>query len=585
MKNTILFLVMLLTLASCSKLDQVPESTVSPEAVFKSERGLQLYTNSFYNLLPTSSDILRQDAMSDFIARKDIPQFIMPGAYGPRQSTGWTWSALRNINYFLENNNNPAVPLDVREHYTGIARFFRAWFYFDKLKRFGNVPWINRTFSVDDTDLFKGRDSRVLVIDSILADLDFAATHIRTREDQSRSLITRYIAQAFISRVALFEGTFRKYHVSYGLQEQAAPLLVKAAEAAKLVMDETSFRLHTGGAAAQPYRELFISKTPISSEVMLANIYDATLGVLHDANWYYTSSSYGARASFTRSFINTYLNIDGTPFTSNPDYATTPFNQEVKNRDLRLSQTIRTEGYARINGGRSILTPPVFSYTYTGYQPIKWVLDDVSLDNGARNDNIIPIFRYAEVLLNYAEAKAELGNLTDQDWNNTIGALRRRAGITGNTSQKPLTADSYLSTEFFPGITDPSILEVRRERGIELALEGFRFEDLIRWKRGELMEKKWNGMYVPALNTPLDLNNDGVMDVSFYTNSPGTQQPGVTYVRVNGGASGLILKDGTKGEIIWLDNISRVWDEKYYLYPIPENDRLVNPNLGQNPGW
>jgi starch-binding outer membrane protein, SusD/RagB family len=583
MKNIIVCILMILLISSCTKLDQVPESTVSSDAVFKSERGLQLYTNSFYNILPTGTDILREDAMSDFIARKDIPAFIMPGAYGPRQSTGWSWSALRNINYFLENNTNPNVPAEVRQHYNGLARFFRAWFYFAKVKRFGDVPWINKTFDVKDPELFKGRDSRVLIIDSVLADLDFAAIHIRTKDDQSRSLITKYIAHALISRVALFEGTFRKYQTSYGLQSTANTLLTKAAEAAQVIMEETSFRLHNTG--LQPYRELFISKSPIASEVMLANIYDASLGVLHDANWYYTSASYGVRANFTRSFINTYLNIDGTPFTNNPDYATIPFKEEVRGRDLRLSQTIRTEGYTRINGGNLIKTPPVFSYTYTGYQPIKWVLDDVSYDNGARNDNIIPLFRFAEILLNYAEAKAELETLTDSDWDKTIGALRRRAGITGNTSLKPVTADQYLRTEFFPEISDPALLEIRRERGIELAMEGFRFEDLIRWKKGELMEKKWNGMYVPALNTPMDLNNDGVMDVSFYTTSPGTQLPGVTYVRVAGGATGLSLKEGNKGEIIWLDNIPRVWNDKFYLYPIPENDRLINPELGQNPGW
>lgn len=585
MKNNLVIITLLFLVAGCSKLDQIPESTVSSDAVFKSERGLQLYTNSFYNILPGGTDILREDAMSDFIARKDIPPFIMPGAYGPRQSTGWSWSQLRNINYFLENNVNPVLPAEIRDHYNGLARFFRAWFYFDKMKRFGDVPWINKTFDVSDTDLFNGRDSRVLIMDSILADLDFAALHIRVNEDQSRSLITRYIALALKSRVALFEGTFRKYQTSYGLQASSASLLTQAAAAAQEIMEESNFTLHTGGAGSQPYRELFISKSPIGSEIMLANIYDAALGVLHDANWYYTSATYGARASFTRSFINTYLNIDGTPFTADPGYATTPFTEEVRERDRRLSQTIRTEGYTRLNGGNVIPTPPVFSYTYTGYQPIKWVLDDVSYDNGVRNDNIIPIFRFAEILLNYAEAKAELGTLTDADWNNTIGALRRRAGITGGTTAKPVAADPYLMSEFFPQVSDPVVLEVRRERGIELALEGFRFADLIRWKRGELMEKKWNGMYVPALNTPIDLNNDGKMDVSFYTNSPGTQLPGVTYVRVAGGATGLSLTESSKGELIWLDNIPRVWEDKFYLYPIPENDRLINPELGQNPGW
>ncbi|MCH5719786.1 RagB/SusD family nutrient uptake outer membrane protein [Niabella hibiscisoli] len=125
------------------------------------------------------------------------------------------------------------------------------------------------------------------------------------------------------------------------------------------------------------------------------------------------------------------------------------------------------------------------------------------------------MFRYAEVLLNYAEAKAELGTLTDADWALTVGALRSRAGITGGLTTKPTVADPYLVANYFPGITDPSILEVRRERGIELSLEGLRFADLLRWKRGELMQQEWNGFYVPALNTPMDLNEDGILDVAF----------------------------------------------------------------------
>lgn len=589
MKRIFLVSIIAVLFASCSKLDQQPKSTVGKEAVFQSEKGLELYTTSFYTLLPTYTDILRGDNMSDYIARKDVPDFIREGAYGPRQSTGWTWADLRNINYFLENNVNPSIPQEVREHYNGLARFFRAWFYFAKVKRFGNVPWINKTYEVNDPDMMKGRDSRELVMDSVLRDLDYAAKHIRTTEDGSRSMITKYIAYAFKSRVCLFEGTFRKYHSNYGLQQSASAWLTEAENAAKVVMDETRFSLYTGSADSKPYRELFVSKTPISSEVMLANIYNDALGVYHDANWYYTSATYGDRASFTRSFIHTYLNIDGTPFTNKAGYKTMAFANEVENRDKRLEQTIRTKGYNRVNGGNILVSPPLFSYTYTGYQPTKWVLDDTFYDSGAQNNNVIPIFRFAEILLNYAEAKAELGSLSDEDWNTTVGALRRRAGITQNTATKPTVADPYLTTEFFPGITDPSILEIRRERGIELALEGFRFYDLVRWKSGKLMEKVWNGMYVPALNTPLDLNNDGVFDVAFYKTMPNNQVAGVTYINVSETVSGrqnaMVLSEGDKGEIKWLVTTPRVWHDKFYLYPIPENDRLMNPALGQNPDW
>lgn len=573
---------------SCSKLEQDPVSTVGPEAVFNSESGLKLYSNSFYNVLPSTTSIIRGDNMSDITARKDVPDFFRPGAYGPRQSTGWSWSQLRNINYFIEKNKSQEISPAIRAHYTGVAKFFRAWFYFDKVKRFGDVPWINKALDVEDDDILYGeRDSRTLVMDSIIADLDYAIQHINTVSDDSRSLITPHVAAAFQSRVALFEGTFRKYHTEYNLQETSKNFLMKAVEAAEMVMNQGRFSLNNGGST--PYRNLFTSKSVVSSEVILANLYDENLGILHDANWYYTSSTYGDRLNLTRRFVNTYLNSDGTPFSSRPGYRELTFQDEVMNRDHRLSQTIRTPGYERVIGGQSVESAPAFSYTYTGYQPIKWVLDDDSYDSGGHNDNIIPIIRYSEILLNYAEAKAEMNELTDSDWNNTIGALRRRADITGGTTSLPTIIDTYLQREFYPEINDPILLEVRRERGIELALEGFRFYDLVRWAKGELVEKPWNGIYVPSLNTPMDLNQDGKMDVSFYQGTSPNPIQGVTYVDVSdyirGENNPMQLSNTTSGEIIWLGNIPIEWKDKFYLYPIPEADRLINPSLGQNPGW
>ncbi len=200
------------------------------------------------------------------------------------------------------------------------------------------------------------------------------------------------------------------------------------------------------------------------------------------------------------------------------------------------------------------------------------------------------MFRFAEVLLNYAEAKAELGTLTADDWAKTIGVLRARGGITGGLTELPTVADPYLIANYFPGITDPVILEVRRERGIELCLEGFRFADILRWKRGELMHMEWNGFYVPELVTPMDLNEDGILDVAFYQGTkPTPAVSGVTYVDVSATVSGKtnpqLLKNGTSGELTWMNNITRKWEDKMYYYPIPATDLITNPNLGQNPGW
>ena len=339
MKNFIIIIIAGSLIASCNKLDQVPKSTVSREAVFNTESGLKLYSNSFYTMLPTSNDVLRGDNMADFVARKDVPDFFRPGAFGPTQSTGWVWTELRNINYFLENNNAPNVSETVRNNYNGIARFFRALFYFEKVKRFGDVPWIGRTLTTDDQLLYGGRDPRSLVMDSVLSDLDFAIENISANTEATKTRITKTVAQAFKSRVCLFEGTFRKYHTELNLQTTATRWLQEAADAAEAVMASGSYSLYNVTDTVNAYKDLFISSS-VNNELLLCIAYSTELGVYHDANWYYTSATYGDRLSFTRKFINTYLNLDGAAFTNNANYATQTFMQETKNRDKRLGQTI-----------------------------------------------------------------------------------------------------------------------------------------------------------------------------------------------------------------------------------------------------
>lgn len=586
----IFILLFSLCMAGCAKLDQEPQSSASKAAVFGSENGLKLYTNSFYSMafLPKNSTSL--DAMSDYLAVRSVETFLQPGAYAANLSSGWTWGDLRNINYFIANCNDPAVPADVRNNYIGIARYFRAYFYMEKVKRFGDVPWIGKPLAIDDPALYGPRDKRELVMDSVLADIDFACANIKATNDASRTTITKYVAYAYKSRICLFEGTFRKYHTELNLQSTAAAWLNNAAAAAREIMDKGGYSINTTGGPGNSYRQVFTSTVPVAAEVLQAAVSDLALGVLNEANWWWTSGTYGAKASFTRTFINTYLKLDGTPFTGDPSYRTMLFKDEVKNRDLRLKQTIRSGDYKRISSGVQVPAPPVFSYTFTGYQPIKWTLDDMYYDAGALNTNAIALFRYAEVLLNYAEAKAELGTLTDAEWAETIGVLRARAGITGGLSTKPTVADPYLVANYFPGITDPVILEVRRERGIELSLEGFRLGDIIRWKRGALMEQEWNGFYVPSLVTPMDLNEDGIPDVAFYQGTrPSPAVAGVTYVDVSPTAGGKTnsqrLKNSTSGELTWMNEITRKWDDKMYYYPIPQADLQKNPQLGQNPGW
>lgn len=587
-KQYLWFLLLSFLIVQCEKLDQLPEASATKSSVFGSVNGLDLYTNSFYSILP--GRITSLDAMSDYLAVKAVPTFIMQSAFTPTLSSGWDWTDLRNVNYFIANCNDPQVALDVRKNYLGIAKFFRAYFYFEKVKRFGDVPWIGKPLDVSDPVLYGPRDSRTLVMDSVLVDINYACENIKSTNDPTRSLVTKYVAFALKSRICLFEGTFRKYHTELDLTTSADTWLNEAFAAAKVVIDAGTYSINIAGGAGKSYRTLFINPTPVASEIMLSAISDLGLGILNQSSWYWTSGTLGDKASFTRTFINTYLNLDGTPFTNNPAYPTMLFKDEVKDRDLRLKQTIRLGDYKRISGGIQIPAPPLFSYTFTGYMPIKWTLDDMYYDSETLSNNSISEFRYAEVLLNYAEAKAELGTLTDGDWAATIGVLRVRGGITGGLTTKPTVVDPYLQSVYFPDITDPVILEVRRERGIELCLEGFRFSDILRWKRGELMNQEWNGFYVPELVTPMDLNEDGILDVAFYQGTkPSPAVSGVTYVDVSplvsGKANTQLLKNDTYGELTWMNNIPRKWEDKMYYYPIPATDLITNPILGQNPGW
>lgn len=602
----IIYLLIAVSLAfaavSCD-LSEEPKAKAGTDMIFGSEAGLQSYVYGFYNYLPSVSSASRISSTMDNAAKNSTGTYEV-GAYTTNTSTSWGWGSIRNVNYFIKHNTSSKVSETIRNNYTGIARLFRAYLYYQKLVQYGEVPWIDIPLEPDSEELYKSQDSRDVIIQHIIEDLDYAYENITTTDVTPLSnTVNKWTALFFKSRICLFEASFRKYHANGGSQYgdeylqnctmTANELFTLAAEAAEKIITDGPYTLHTrtplydaGGRGA--YRDLFVSDDTQTDEVMLAVSSDPVLA-LGSANWYYNSSTYGPHLSMTRAFAKTYLNLDGTIYNekkSDGTYKT--FVEETTGRDYRLNQCIRGYDYTckDANGNYVRTAANMTGLSLTGYQLTKYIIDDVTFDNGANNYNDIPVARYAEVLLNYAEAKAELGTLTDDDWKITIGALRRRAGITGgDLDRKPTTVDPYMQT-FYPKISDPVILEIRREREIELFLEGFRLNDLKRWACGELWESApWDGIYVPQLDQPLDLNGDGTADVFVTENSSYSgQYKGIAMV-MNSNQTVVQLDDDPKGGYKFNYVISRVWNDNMYIYPIPEVVIQKNPNLKQNPGW
>lgn len=595
MKKYIWYLLLLVTIPSGCKMDEPVVTSTDKKAIFSSEEGLKAYSMSFYDIFPDATEqSMVEQSLVDYGATNTLSGFTLANSYSENNSSGWNrdeWTMLRNLNYFIVNNTNPAISEKVRNDYTGLARFFRAWFYYEKVRRFGDVPWVDHPLDPSEEDILYGtRDSRELVMEKVYEDLMFAGENIARTSDATQStLITKWVAYAFASRVALFEGTFRKYH-NLSLTTSAQTWLKRAEDAANKVMQESGKSLHSN------YRGLFTSDVPPVSETLLAIASNASLGIKHSANWRWTSETYGSGLNLIRPFVCTYLQKDGTPYTSRANWQYEDFYEEFQNRDERMKASLRYPGYVREGN----IALPVFSgYARLGYQPIKLSVDATIGDSRTESTHAIQLVRFGEVLLNYAEAKAEQGTLSDQDWAKTIGALRKRAGITGGLDSKPTVADNYLKETYFPDISDPVILEIRRERAIELLFEGYRFDDLRRWKRGDLFKKSWTGMYISAINKPLDVDHNGSHDVIYYTDDQGlaaavaaSNNANPFRVRVSTNPAAEIIQvhpagNGTGYYLAWYTNndSKKVWGPKQYLYPIPIGAINLNPKLAQNPGW
>ena len=577
MKKYILYL--LTGMAACSfcgceeALDRFPKDRLTPDEFFHTEEECELYTNDFYTIFPSGASIYNETA--DIITCNTLTSEVLGNRTVPATASTWKWEKLRDINFFLQYSSN-CTDDRVRFEYEGLARFFRAYFYFDKVRYYGDVPWVDRPLASDDQELYKGRDSREFVMQK--GDLDFAIANLPAERQVYR--VTRWTALALKSRACLFEGTFRKYH---GLQGWESYLEV-CADASKRFIDESGYAIYDSGTT--PYLGLFSSLKAINTEIVLARAYNTDIGLKHDVNGYLTSITMG-RPGLLKNIANMYLMKDGTPFTSQPGWETMQLPDESKNRDGRFAQTVRTPGYKRIDDDKE--SAPNLAATMTGYQLVKFLLP-AKYDAYQASTSDMPLFRTAEVYLNYAEAKAELGTLTQEDLDKTIKPLRERAGVANlslewaNANPDPYLASAETGYANVTGANKGVILEIRRERTVELLMENFRYWDIMRWKEGKRFEKPFEGLYFPGVGS-YDLNSDGTDDVCIWSGTkPDTKIPVVYELGVD-----VKLSEGDHGYIRIHDdpNLVRTWnEERDYLYPIPTDDRVLTQGaISQNPGW
>jgi hypothetical protein len=585
-------LVISLIFTSCNDnfLERLPETEIAIDNFFNTEEDLVIYINSLYDF--PGFELYFQDNATDNNATtgiREIKTIMTTNANASVINTGWDWSALRDINIFLANSEKAQISEDIRNHYNGIARFFRAQFYMEKVKRYSNVPWYDEVLTPSSEDLFKESDSRSFVIEKIMEDYQFAMDHVF--ENQLSGNVNKWVVAAYYSRNALYEGTYRKYHSELGLESTANSFLNIAVKITKEIVESNQFSLHTSNSKTA-YFELF-NQTDLTSntEVIFSNI---SVPNIKDSGA--SETVFGNyEMSPTKDLANSYLMLDGSFFSQQPKYETMTFSEEFVSRDPRMSQTYSFPGWELFNvssysnGVRNYVQQ--FNRNFTGYHQIKGFIN--STDQDYTNNIDVPVFRYAEVLLTHAEAMAELGLLNQTLLDATINQLRDRVQMPH--LKMDVAKDPILSAKY-PKVNSSVLLEIRRERRIEMAFEGRRLDDLNRWHAGKLLEIEPLGLYFPNTGK-YDLTGDGVEDVilldanTAIPNSENREKNslGVNYIYYRVGIVGenvdFYLTNGNSGNIVATPERGVFQEPKHYYRPIPANEITLNPNLKQLFGW
>lgn len=555
--NKIYFLVLtLIALVGCNDdfFDTAPKTQLTNDTFWTSTDDFKLYLNSFYTVFSGhsytyfSSPIIYGDRQSDNQAPDQYDEITAGEYILPESDNEYGYGQIRNLNILLDNSKGSDIPAEQLNPLIAEAKFFKVYHYFEKVKRFGDFKWLATELNVDSPELYEDRDPRKLVMDSILANIDYAIAHLPDNTSPN-SRINRNIALALKSRIFLYEGTHMKYHGT----GDPKPFLQESYNASKELIENGDYSLEPD------FRTLFsqVDKTS-SPEVILIKDYEPDLVT---SSVQYQLDINSALDAATKSLVDSFLDAEGKPISQSTIYDSSGgWSTEFDNRDPRLSATVAAPNSNLLYGGvptipgSSQSTFHSMQISRTGYVIEKhWDLnpEQFNLRENCYIDAIM--MRYGEVLLNYAETAYELGILSQADLDISINLLRARVNMPPmilGTMLKDVDSD-------FPSI-DVTLDEIRRERRVELAMENFRYDDIIRWKAGDLFTKPIRGvLFDQDLYPEVEVGTDVVLDNEGYILAYPNSLP-------NGGT---------------------FEDPKHYLFPIPIDELTLNPDLTQNPGW
>ena len=485
----------------------------------------------------------------------------------------WNFEKIRNMNLLLSRIQSSSLGEEAKNHWSGVARLFRAMEYAKLVQKFGDVPYYDAVVgSTDNEQLYRARDPRTTVMDKVNEDLAFACANIRVNDGTKGLTVNRAVAQGFASRIMLFEGTWQKYHANN---------TAKAAEYLKAAKDYAAALMQTNAYSIAPsYKSLTTSEDLAGNpEIIMYRSYVENV-VMHSLMSFQNTEM--EKSSPSRSFVDAFLTKNGLPIhqAGNTDYKGKEYAKEIQNRDPRLADNIDEESGLRLNGVAAV-------YAASGYYANRYVNKDLINKPGgmsSTNTTDAPVMKLNEVMLNYIEAAAELADLgqytlTQADFDKTINAIRDRQ----STQMPHLTLAGNALKVNGVEINDPDrdatvkpiIWEIRRERRVELAYEGLRFNDLRRWGKLEYADMTKN----KKLNMGAWINK-----ADYPENAEALAK--ITLCDENGN-----IVTGNEGYIMPITEVAkmRVMADKDYLYPIPVDQITMYENHGfkltQNPGW